>query len=135
MTYGVVIDPARMLLLRRIVEATGAKLVLSTSWRTHWEKNAETGDETGRQINQIFEEYQLEVYDKTPQLGARREEEIRRWLELAAEVENFVVLDDMFLCADFLKNHFVRTSNFRDGLDEEDAQKAIAILNGGGPDG
>ena len=33
---GVVIDPARLELLKEIIDATGAKIVLSTSWREHW---------------------------------------------------------------------------------------------------
>ena len=127
--YGVVIDPARMRLLERIVAATGAKIVLSTSWREHWSKNAGECDSTGVLINSIFSEYGLQVYDKTPELHARREIEIKSWLDRHPEVKSFVVLDDSILSADYLNGHFVKTSNYFDGLDETDVQKAIDILN------
>ena len=100
--YGVIIDPSRMQLLKQIIDATGAKIVLSTSWREHWTK-------TGTEINEIFEAYQLEIFDKTPKLGGRREQEIEAWLDRVSNVENFIVLDDAFLSADFLTGHFVKT--------------------------
>lgn len=127
--FGVVIDPARMILLRRIVEATGAKIVLSTSWREHWSKGLPECDSTGIFINDIFGKYGLRIWDKTPELHARREAEIKSWLDEHPEVKSFVVLDDRLLSADYLNGHFIKTSNYFDGLDEEDVRKAIDILN------
>lgn len=124
--FGVVIDPARMVFLKRIVDATGAKIVLSTSWREYWPATAE--NPTGKRINEIFSAYDLQIFDKTPMLHAKREREIKSWLDEHPEVENFVVLDDRLLGGDFLEGHFVKTSNHFDGLDAEDAEKAIAIL-------
>lgn len=128
--YGVVIDPSRMFLLKQIIDVTGAKIVLSTSWREHWETNPSECNSTGQQINTIFGEYGLQITGKTPKLHLRREQEIKHWLDEHPEVENFVVLDDMFLGAEFLEGHFVKTSNYFNGLDETDVKKAIEILNG-----
>ncbi len=127
--YGVVIDPSRMVLLKQIVDATGAKIVLSTSWREHWFKDLVECDSTGVIINRIFSTYGLQIFDKIPELHERRETEIKSWLDKHPEVKSFVVLDDMLLSADYLKGHFVKTSNHFDGLDEADVQKAIDILN------
>lgn len=127
--YGIAIDPTRMVLLRRIVDATGAKIVLSTSWREHWSKDLRGCNSTGVLINNIFSEYGLQVYDKTPELHARREVEIKSWLDRHPEVKCFVVLDDRLLSADYLNGHFIKTSNYFDGLDETDVQKAMDILN------
>ena len=127
--YGVVIDPTRMGLLQQIVDATGAKIVLSTSWREHWGKELAECDSTGMHINDIFKKYGLQIWDKTPQLHTRRETEIKSWLDKHSEVKSFVVLDDRLLSADYLKGHFIKTSNYFNGLDEEDVQKAIDILN------
>ena len=33
---GIGIDPARVALVADIVRASGAKIVLTTSWRSHW---------------------------------------------------------------------------------------------------
>lgn len=126
---GMAIDPTRMVLLRRIVDATGAKIVLSTSWREHWETNSAKRDNIGVRINDIFSKYGLQIWDKTPELHARREMEIKSWLDKHPEVKSFVVLDDSLLSADYLNGHFIKTSNYFDGLDEMDAQKAIDILN------
>jgi hypothetical protein len=71
----------------------------------------------------------LKIFDKTPEMHERREIEIKSWLNMHPEVDKFVVLDDRLLSADFLNGHFIKTSNYFDGLDETDAQKAIDILN------
>lgn len=127
--YGILIDPTRMELLQQIVQATGANIVLSTSWREHWDKDRNACDEMGRMIHDTFQKNGLQIFDKTPKLHLRREEEIKSWLMQHPEVTNFVVLDDLFLGADFLTGHFIKTSNYFHGLDEQDVKKAIDILN------
>ena len=125
----VAIDPAKMILLKQMVDATDAKIVLSTSWREHWSKDLVNCDSTGVLINRIFSTYSLQIFDKTPELRERREAEIKSWLDMHPEVNNFVVLDDGLLSADYLHGHFVKTSDYFGGLDETDVQKAIDILN------
>ena len=127
---GIIINPSRMFFLKEIVNETDAKLVLSTSWREHWDKDTAGCDSTGKKINEIFAEHGLYIFDKIPKLHTRREEEIKQWLKQHPETENFVVLDDMLLAADFLTDHIVKTSNYFDGLDQYDAKRAIEILNG-----
>ena len=127
--YGVIIDKSRMQLLRQIIESTGAQIVLSTSWREYWSKGEKLEHTVGAQIDDIFKEHGLEIFDKTPKLGGRREEEIESWLNDFSNVENFVILDDRFLYAEFMKGHFVKTANYLEGLDEENVALAIEILN------
>lgn len=127
--YGVIIDPSRMALLKKIIDATNAEIVLSTSWREHWDKEPIKCDTTGEGINEIFGEYGLKIFDKTPKLNLKREDEIKAWLNENG-AESFVVLDDAFLSDDFLVGHFIKTSNYFDGLDEADVKKAIEILKG-----
>lgn len=126
---GVVIDPSKLALLKQIIDATNARIVLSTSWREHWSKTPAECDDIGRFIEQTFSFYGLQIFDKTPVLRARREIQIRIWLDQHPQVQNFVVLDDMLLNADFMEGHFVKTSYHFDGLAEDDVQKAIEILN------
>ena len=125
---GVAINKEKLLLLKRVIDETGAKIVLTTSWRSHWDK--EVCDETGIIINKLFFSVGLEIFDKTPEPSLRREEEIKAWLNSHSDIENFVVLDDMMLGGKFLENHFVKTCAYRDGLSEEDAKNAIKILKG-----
>ena len=124
------IDPAKMAVLKEIVDATGAKLVLSTSWREHWSAVPEECSHIGQRINEIFSDHGMQIFDKTPKLPARAEE-IKNWLDAHPETTNFVVLDDMFLGGDFLTGHFVKTSFYAEGLGKPEAEEAIAILKGG----
>ena len=126
---GMAIDPTRMVLLKQIVDATNSKIVLSTSWREHWSSDFSKCDHTGALINDIFNKFGLQIWDKTPELHAKREMEIKGWLDMYPEVKSFVVLDDRLLSAEYLNGHFIKTSNHFDGLDESDVQKAIDILN------
>jgi len=126
--FGVIIDPSRMELLKKIVDATEAKIVLSTSWREHWDKASGGCDKIGLQINEIFGEFGLDIFDKTPELNLRREQQIECWLAEHPDVDKFVVLDDEFLSAPFMTGHFVKTSGFREGIDEKNAAEAIKVL-------
>ena len=129
---GVVLDPSRMELLKQLVAATDAKIVLTTSWREYWSKDPALCTETGRLIDQRFAGYGLQIYDKTPRLRLSREAEISRWLGQHPEVQHFVVLDDMLLSGDFLRGHYIKTANFFHGLEAQDVELAIGILNGTG---
>lgn len=127
---GLSIDPSKMILLKQIVDATAAKIVLTTSWREHWSDDLTKCDSAGALINRIFSTYSLQIFDKTPELHTRRELEIKCWLDKRPEVKGFVVLDDRLLNAEYLNGHFIKTSNYFGGLDETDVSKAIDILNG-----
>ncbi len=127
--YGLIIDRSKMALLRQITAATDAKIVLSTSWREHWDEEPKNCDNIGIEINNIFEQYGLHIFGKTPILNSCREDEIADWLEINTQVTNFVVLDDRFLDSELIRGHFVKTSGYAKGLDELSAEKAIEILN------
>lgn len=127
---GVLIDPSRMVLLKRLVDATAAKIVLSTSWREHWDQDEGLCDETGIIINRIFEVYSLKIFDKIPDTKTGRAGGIAGWLAAHPDTEQFVVIDDTPLGDGILKNHCVLTSRLRQGLDEDDVRQAIGILQG-----
>lgn len=127
--YGICLDPVCLKYLKEIVDKTGAKIVLTTSWREHWDKDEKLCDETGVLINKTFNSIGLEIFDKTPYLNLRREHEIKAWLDNTPQVDNFLVLDDMLLGADFLKGHFIKTSYYIGGLNEEHIKGSICILN------
>ncbi len=127
---GIGIDPEKMMLIADIVRASGAKIVLTTSWRSHWSEKPEECDAMGREINEAFAAHGLSVYGKTPHLYYNREQEIISWLDDNPEATQFVIIDDMWLQDDILDAHIVRTSGFRGGLCEDEAMEAIEILNG-----
>lgn len=127
------IDETRLPLLKKIVEETGAKIVLSSTWRTHWSKDAALCDGDGVYINEIFAKYGLVIYDKTPDPGrdSDRPDEINLWLETTREtIESFVIIDDYRYDWGKLSERFVKTNpNFGLGLEEEHAETAIELLN------
>jgi len=123
--------------LQWIIEETGAKIVISSSWRLN-------GLE---EMQQMWQERNLpgEVIDITPNLtygvglktSTPRGKEIKKWLD-ENKVANYVIIDDD---TDFLKEqmkNFVQTSENEDhpdcidigyGLTRKCAEKAIQILN------
>ena len=58
------IDETRLPLLKHLVEDSQAAIVLSSSWRKHWEKDIGLCDNIGREITTLFAQYQLIIYDK-----------------------------------------------------------------------
>lgn len=126
------IDETRLPLVKKIVDETGAKIVLSSTWRQHWDKQPEKCDKDGVYINQIFAKFGLEIYDKTPDLGIDfdRPDEIKAWLAVTQEtIESFVIIDDYRYGWGKLSANFVKTNPyFGLGLEEEHVKKAIEIL-------
>lgn len=83
--YNLEIDEFRLNYLRQIVEATNAKIVLSSTWRSGFTKiNNEIVPKyyKSNQLMEIFHEHNLKIYDITPCNKNRyREEEILEYLE------------------------------------------------------
>ncbi len=125
------IDKTRLPILKRVIDATGALIVLSSSWRKHWE-NEDNFDPIGAEIDAVFESLELYIYDKTPILSsASRKQEIEQWLlSHKDEVEAFVIIDDIFGGWDELSPYVIKTSAYVGyGLMDCHAEKAIEILN------
>ena len=125
---GVALDPVCMIHLQEIVAVSDAVIVLSTSWREHWEKERAECGEIGLEINQIFQKYDLPIFDKTPFSEVDRETDIENWLKQNSETTDFVVLDDRVLDSEIIRGHFVKTDGYLRGLDERTKKEAISIL-------
>lgn len=118
--------------LKKIVDVTGAQIVLSSSWRFDHPKA--TGrdfiaDPLMKILDRKLKAVGLDIIDVTPDLrGKIRGVEIQDWLDRHSEVERFVILDDDVDMMEEQKPFFVNTT-FKNGLTEEMANKAIEILN------
>ena len=141
------IDPSAITNLNRIISETGAKVVVSSTWRL---------GRTPTQLMDILKPcgFVGEIIDCTPHMrflkgyddSVPRGCEIKGWLSAKgfsrtpwskqqqleviekSQVKNYVILDDdidMLYCQ---TEHFVNTSEFT-GLTEEYAAKCIDILN------
>lgn len=144
------IDPAAVSQLNRIIEATGAKVVVSSTWRLRHDVEA---------LQRLLDTkgFKGEVIDRTPHSGEtkvqledgswfgpkmslhpQRGDEIFYWLHLHPEVTEFVVLDDdsdMDKVRDrFVKTYWQHWDQYPEGelgLGPVAADKAIALLNQG----
>ncbi|MBO5287071.1 MAG: hypothetical protein J6B34_02995 [Clostridia bacterium] len=123
------IDKTRLPLLKEIVDKTGAKIVLSTTWRTNWDKDESKLTEKGKELRSTLLEYGLEIYDKTPDIDLNeRPKEIMAWLE-KNEVDGFVIIDDTFGGWGELEKRLIKTSYYSGrGLEESHVQGAIELL-------
>ena len=126
------IDLSRVRLLKDIVSATDAKIVLSSTWRLDWDKSPELCGEDGEYLNQCLAQYGLFIIDKTPfnSMIDDRRREILTWLSShRGEVESFVILDDINCGWEELDRRVVVTDPYGYGLNEEHVKKAIKLLN------
>lgn len=125
------IDEEKLLRLKRIVDATGAKIVLSSTWRYDRENAKFNADFL--ELQEAFHKVGLEFYSFTPvdAIGIRRGMEITAWLGLHPEVERHIILDDELF--DFeergLLPRLVKTEFADGGLTEAHVQEAINLLS------
>ena len=121
--------------LKRIIVETGAKIVLSSTWR-HGFYDLKRGDiDTVDAKDYILlvnklSEFGIEIYSHTPELEEyHRGSEIYAWLTNAEEtIESFVILDDDDDIYP-MEGKLVRTF-LDEGLQDEHVILAIEILNG-----
>ena len=128
-----IVDETKMPLLKKIIDATGAELVLSSSWRKGWYFHQDADIFGGNYFDKLFEKYGLNIYSKTPVLEHyQRAKEIRLWLADYSpnEIESFAIIDDRnFFVDDIdLRQHFVQTSDDF-GLTAEKVIEVIKKLN------
>lgn len=123
-------DPRYIARLNAIVRQSGAKVVISSSWRTIHSLSA---------LRALLESsgFKGEIIDCTPvfeyepaqglcDIGQIRGREIQAWLERHPDsITSFVVLDDLEI--DFLAANQILT-DMVDGLCEEHVEQALAIL-------
>lgn len=104
--------------LRHIVDNTGAKIVVSSSWRDLGEYR----------LYKLWEHNQMpgvldELSPTTPEYILMKEEAMKHWIS-THEKDSFIVLDD-----DNLDIPNLVKTNPQVGLSREDAEKAILLLN------
>lgn len=112
--------------LKFIVDATNAKIVISSTWRNHFS------------VEKFKEMFALYGYNHCPIIGltensGTRGKEIQDYLDYLIVKDsdvniNYVILDDNDQFLAHQKDNFVHTSMMV-GLTRQDAMKAIKILN------
>jgi hypothetical protein len=115
------LDPAAVARVNRIIEATGAKVVISSSWRHGWPL------ERIREIlaARAFVGDIIGITPDAPQ-GVRGDE-IAQWLDEHPGVTKFVAIDDDTDDSLIMKHHLVKTM-FAYGLQDHHVEDAISRL-------
>lgn len=147
------IDPEKVLLLKKICDATNAKVVISSSWRG----NGDYVPRIYKTLIDILTKYEIEVLGNCPHIdlefegnvppmiaettledlpllkikhGTGRAAEVEQWIN-EHDVESFVILDDDdFNWNDYgFEKNWIQPTWFGDGgLKPEHVTKAIEIL-------
>ena len=116
--------------LRTLVKASGAKVILSSTWRDGWNREDESQNELCFiELRDALREHDIEIFDALPlPLRMRRSIAIREFFEKwkGEPIEEFVILDDWNDMEEFT-GHLVLT-NPRFGLTNDDVAKALKIL-------
>ena len=126
------IDQDKLLRLKRIVDATGAKIVLSSTWR--YDRNDPRFNGDFLELQEAFHHVGLGFYSFTPvdAIGIRRGMEIKAWLGAHPEADCYIILDDELY--DFeergLLPRLVKTEFGDGGLTDAHAEEAVQILMG-----
>ena len=138
--------------LKHIVEETGAKIVLSSTWRILPRSTEKLKERLSKYDLEIFDKtchnvavekaielgcditksyYGLETYDGGKRtILSDRGIEITEWLSRHPDVESYVILDDDIEdIKPFHPKNYVRTYFYGPGLTMELAEQAIKILN------
>ena len=135
--FGFAFDPVAVENLTQIINETGAVIVISSSWKFHgvsklsemWKMRGLPGTILDITPNTISDEILLNANLDKIELGVCRGNEIKEWLSLhKGEVSNYVIIDDFDDLLPEQENHTVITNTFI-GITEQDAEKAIQILN------
>lgn len=120
--------------LQRVIETTGASIVISSSWRGY-------GAGAARKWKAMFNVYgwrNAPVIGETPDLtrqqpnsavyvAVKRGEEVAAWLNANPHVERFVCVDDG---DDFLPDQPLVLTDMEHGLTDANADTCIEVLSG-----
>lgn len=124
--------------LRLIVEATGAKIVLTSTWKEEWSPYWERCSPDAVYLMRELAKEGLTIFSKTVDDIVHRGTGIMAWLSCFGDdvggVSDWVVLDDDIFIGynqyTGLMSRLVKTAFGGGGLTEAHAARAIQILNG-----
>ena len=113
--------------LKKIIDATNAKIVLRSSWRWgYWSTGNDRLDYL--ELVEKLSSFGIFLADITPAFSSNdREKEILWWLDNNFEHGNFIILDDEANYFHLLSPYVVKTDRAL-GLTQKEVTKAINML-------
>jgi hypothetical protein len=126
------LDTDKIERLNRIIESTGAKIVISSSWRD----DSRFIDYLKKRMGQVSDTLPMTIIGQTPfhpTFGRNvRNEEIQEWLDDNKEslkIDRFVILDDINTEGMQAFGDSFMLTNPKNGLTDEIADNCIKFLN------
>lgn len=125
-------NPISVALLRKLVELADAKIVLSSTWRLHYDTFEQCHNEFEAKFEKLYGWEEFPIIGMTPELnychGSRdtRGREIEHWL-FNNEYKNFVIIDDSCEMMAHQLSNFVRI-DYRNGFDFNNMLDCLEIL-------
>lgn len=135
--FGYAFDPVAVSNIARIIDETGAVIVISSSWKFYgvvklrqmWKIRNLPGTIFDITPNTVSDEMLLNANLEEFQLGVCRGNEIKEWLSShKGEITNYVIIDDFDDLLPEQMSHAVITNTLI-VISESDAEKAITILD------
>lgn len=128
------VDNDKVKRLKKIVDKTGAEIVLCSSWKGAWSRYYKSEQRVlGNYLDEELGKENLIIFDKTTDCGFNRGEGIVDYVK-EYNVENWIVIDDEIFC-DYEKlgifNHLIKTDleSENGGLQDNHIEEAIRLLN------
>ncbi len=118
--------------LGRICRATGAKVVLSSTWRFGWydiqaDKSDSVNAEDYIALSSSLLALGIPIHGHTPIIyDGSRGDEIRHYLRQSRDIDSYIILDDVTVVG--FAEHQIKTSP-KTGLTDADAERAIKMLS------
>jgi len=131
------LDNEKQLLIKQICDSTGAKIVISSSWRRYDLGRTIACLENHHKNSFVLFDYLIDVTaimysfkhgERENHYKAPRGVEIQQWLEEHEEVTNYVILDDDTDILLAQKPYFIKTNVYY-GIYPKDVKRAIKILS------
>lgn len=137
--YGAFFDPNAVKQLKKIIDATGADIVIESSWKylgldamkELWAVRNLPGRVIDITPSSVSDKYLLKTNlgDLGTSMLHSKGMEIASWLSVKTEDIRYVIIDDEYVILDSQLPYFILTNSY-EGITEEQANKVISILNG-----
>ena len=111
------IDPKNIKVLKRMIELTKAKIVLTSEWNIDFDSKLKPSNQNAKKIKKVLEKEGLEVLDMIENDFSTTNDEIKNWLDKNENVEDFVILDDKSEVGKY-KSKLIQTDYGDGGLKE-----------------
>lgn len=137
--HGAFFDPDAVSNLKNIVDCTHADIVIESSWKylglTAMQEMREIRQLPGKVVgitpSSVSDEWLLsaDLSEIDPAMGHCKGMEIASWLaDNTKGNTKYVIIDDEYVILEYQQQNFILT-NPHEGITEEDAERAISILN------